>query len=64
MFFLAVRLYIGMAGGPLLHHCGPDWSISTIIRWTGTEICEDIHYAQTMNPADFDDPLAFCLAAL
>ena len=34
---------------------GPDWNISSAIRWILVQFCLDIHVAKKMNPTDSCD---------
>lgn len=39
--------------GLLIHHYGPDWSISANIEWMAMTFGKDIHEADIMHPTDF-----------
>lgn len=42
----------------LLHHCGPNWNISTITGWNVLKRAgTDSNDAPSTNPTEFDDPL-------
>ncbi len=42
----------------LVHHFGPDWNISTTIRWYAMKFCGDIYCPQSTNTTNIGDPLS------
>lgn len=46
----------------LVHPFGPDWSITTTMRWTAMEFGSEIHVPLKMKWNNVGDPLPFDLA--
>lgn len=56
---LTVDHWAILAVGCAAHRCGPDWKISTTIRWSAIKVCTCTEYQLTMKLVGFQDPLAF-----